>query len=60
MVDLITLEDKETIFYIDLLKHEKHLQYLEEVQQFPQIIEEPTRVTRVSSALIYHIYTTNK
>ena len=63
MVDIITLENKETLFLgdfnVDLLKNEKHLQYLEEVYQFEQLIHEPTRVTKDSSTLIDHIYTTN-
>ncbi len=62
MTDLVTLEDKETIFLgdfnVDLIKHETNLKYLHEVYQFEQLISEPTRVVKNISTLIDHIYTT--
>ncbi len=57
MTDLVTLEDKETIFLgdfnVDLIKHETNLKYLHEVYQFEQLISEPTRVVKNTSTLIY-------
>ncbi len=62
MTDLVTLEDKETIFLgdfnVDLIKYETNLKYLHEVYQFEQLISEPTRVAKNTSILIDHIYTT--
>ncbi len=46
MTDLITLEDKETIFlgdfHVYLIKNETHLKYVSEVYQFDQLITDPT------------------
>ncbi len=64
MTDLITLEDKETIFLgdvnVDLMKNETDLKYLSDVYQFDQIITYHKGVVKDSITLIDHIYTTHK